>query len=204
MLADMAFPTTAIDVTHRTTLDIGIGTGCEACGIVGSIVCTDTEEVINCTRSTCSINVGTYFSTEQSNVGGAVDVTTKVCFRVSQSTTIGISHNLCTFIYEYIGVVFPIVSGRISIFITRIVAVVNLCGLRYESLIGEVGSFICGVAGVVIASDIPLCVLDIRRIVITQCPGICPFFSPAFLGFFLDISITRSKVSLVNLPIRIL
>ena len=57
MVAHAAAPASAIDIAHGAALNVGIGTGSEALGIVRGIVCADTEQVVDGSRRTGRIDI---------------------------------------------------------------------------------------------------------------------------------------------------
>ena len=128
MISHCSCPSATIDITAGAALDVGIGRGNE----VGS-----TKEVIDCSHSTGSIKVFRYFSTEQGNIGGTIDVTTtgKLVVSLTIATAIGIVAHISTLVDDDVGVI-SLKSWRSF----RIFAVVHLC--RSCKRILQIGGFI--------------------------------------------------------------
>ena len=57
VIAYIAFPTAAIDISTGTSLDVGISRSGETSGIVGSIIGTHAEEIVYRTSGTGSIDI---------------------------------------------------------------------------------------------------------------------------------------------------
>ena len=66
-IADITLPATTIDITYRTACNESVGTGRK---ILGS------KDIVNCSRSSCRIDILVYDAAKEGNIGGAVDITT--------------------------------------------------------------------------------------------------------------------------------
>ena len=154
MVSHSTCPSAAIDVTCRAALDIGIGRGDEVC----------TKEVIDGSHSTGSIEVLIDLSTEQGDVGGAIDVTTadKYVVFLTKSSTISIVAYICTFVDDDIGVI-----SLKSECVRGVFAVVYLCYSGNGIL--QIGRCVGGI------SECSREACHVWVIVTTERPGSLPF-----------------------------
>ena len=99
MIAHATAPTATIDITHRTTFYIGIGTG----GVV-----LGSKDVIDRSRRTSCIDILSNRTTEKGNVSRTIHITAsdKGLVFNTISTSVCIVAYVCTFMNQDIGVVF--------------------------------------------------------------------------------------------------
>ena len=117
MITYATFPTAAIDVTGRTTLNIGIGRSNE---IIVEIILGYFVFVVHRTYSTCCIEVLGYLTTKQGDIGGAVYITGIRSICITQTATVGVSAAQASVIHitadigtcfdENVGVIFLAIS----------------------------------------------------------------------------------------------
>ena len=107
MITHITFPSTTINVTRTTTGNESIGTGSE-------IFCS--KDIINSTRSTCSIEVLIHDAAKKCNISGAINITAtnKDIILIAKSTTISVVSYVCTLVDNdvrvvFIGLCFPVV-----------------------------------------------------------------------------------------------
>ena len=129
MIADITFPSATIDVTGRTTLDVGISTGGKVLG---------TKDVIDTTGSTGSIEVFLDNSTQQGNIRGAIGITTHRYGIYTQSTTVGIAFDDGPFVDDDVGIELSLILEQVGCF--RIIS-----QLRTGRDVGNVGSGIVNI-----------------------------------------------------------
>ena len=163
-------PSAAIDVTATATIYICIGTGGKAKGILrftgfginGGIKVTHTEEVIDSTGSTSSIDILIDGAAKQGDISRTIHVTTQMCLSFAITATVCVVHYRSTFLDAYVGVeslvdaslgsifyCFVIICISVGIFIGRIVAIVYLGKVGNQVIVGEVRISIIDIIGIV-------------------------------------------------------
>ena len=155
MVSHSTCPSAAIDVTCRAALDIGIG----RCGEVSA------KEVIDCSHSTGSIDIFRYFSTEQGNIGGTIDVTTtdKLVICLTKSSTVSIVAYISSLVDNDVGV--------ISLFSCCSFCVFAVIYLRFSGkCILQIGRCVSGIV------ECTRKTCHVWVIVTTERPGSLPFF----------------------------
>ena len=162
-----ASPTTAIDITCCTALDIGIGRSDER--LVEVVICY-VIFVVHRTYGTSGIEVLCYPTAQQGDVGCSVNVTgigsicvtqtTTVSVGTAEATIIHIAADVSTFVDDHIGVVFLAVSGCCQSIVQSVVGI--SCTDR------EVNVFGCraGCCGFCISSSICFCCPCIDRLLV--------------------------------------
>ena len=118
VIAYATSPTATIDVTCRTTLDIGIGRSNEW---LVEVISSNVVFIVYRTYGSCGIEVFCYSSSKQGDVGCSVHVAGIGSVGITQTATIGIGTAETTIIHiatdisalvdDDVGVVFPTVSG---------------------------------------------------------------------------------------------
>ena len=118
VIAYTALPTTAIDVTCCTALDIGIGRSDKW---LVEVISSYVVFVVYRTYGSCGVEVLCHFTTKKSNVGCSVDITSIGSISITQATTIGVCATETTVIHitadisalvdDHVGIVFLTVSG---------------------------------------------------------------------------------------------
>ena len=102
MIAHVALPTATIDITHHTTLDIGIGTGDE---IIVEIILIDIIYIIHGTDCSCRIDILADNTAQQFNIGSAIHIAAIGKCVGTQSATVCIADHLGAFHDTHIRIV---------------------------------------------------------------------------------------------------
>ena len=173
-MSHITFPATAIDVTTGTTLDIGRGAGGEAIGIVIftfgiTIVATHMEDVVDGTCRTGSIDILLHRTTEQGNIGVAIDITAAFLVGRSITATVGIVHHLSAFVDDDIGAIDVLAFLLFCVREGREISVIDISMIDQRGVSETSKGF-----EIVIK-------LGIRLVVVAQFPSILPVFNPFFL-----------------------
>ena len=160
MITDTSTPTATVDITHRTALHISIGSSGETAVDIAVALGTHTEEVVDTTSRTGSIDILTHRTTKQGDIGVTIHITTHGNRGVTITATVCIRAHRGTFVDQHIGIVF-------------IGLVTTIVHTSYPDKMGIV--------------EVHVGIMDITRIftltivVITKGPGILPSGSPVVI-----------------------
>ena len=179
MITHAASPATTIDITHHTTLDIGVGSGGETSRITVTLR-TDTKEIVYTTGSSRSIDILVDRATEQGDISRAIHITAQRNRGTAVATTIGIVHHSGALLDYHVGV--------ILVGLLKSCSVVHLC-LSHQRGMVEVGVLIGIVFGV----------FTLRSIVVAKRPGTPPGFFPGVLILILQTCLTAHFAVLPSL-----
>ena len=175
MQTDISFPTATIDVTTRAALDISRGTGSEAIRIViltfgvtivGTGLC---KAIVHSSSRTGGIDILAHLSAKQCYIGMPPYVTAHGRCTRTVAATVSIVHHFSTLVDDHVGVVNLIALRLLFRGIACVVSLVNLC-LSHQRGVSQTSE---GVEIVVEGF--------VRRVVVTQRPGIYPSLIPLFL-----------------------
>ena len=163
MVTNMTLVATAIDITCRTTLHINIGTGNKSISGISKVI--STEQVIQTTGTTTSIDILLDLAAKHSNVCCTIDIASECDLGITQTTTIDITIYYSTLIDNDVGIVL-------------------LCAIQLRRrLIVQLSTIteVLQIGGSIIRI---ICPGLIRIIISINCPCCFPVFLPTVQGCF--------------------
>ena len=103
MVTHMALIAAAIDVTRRTALNVGVGSGCEFVFLIIEIF--STKEVVQATGTAAGVDILLHLATEHGNVCAAIDIAAEGHRSIAQAAAVGIALDDGSFLDDDVGVV---------------------------------------------------------------------------------------------------
>ena len=172
MVTYVSLVTATIDVTCRTTLDIGIGGSNES--IILIIEIWSVKEVINTSGTSTGIDILLDLTAKDSDIGTTIDVTSLCNRSITQTATVGIALDNSTFVDDYIGVMLLLTIQLCCRLVIKFRTVAEMC---------KTGMCVLGILCVVVAicSTIIIFTCNDWIIIVSHPPGISPVFTPTFL-----------------------
>ena len=169
MVTYVSLVTTTIDVTRRTTLDIGVGCSDKLVAAISKII--SVKEVINTSGTTSSIDILLNLTTKDSDISATIDITC-LCYRsITQTATIGIAFYNSALIDNHIGVM---LLSTIQLCCRLVIKLWTIAEML------EAGNFALCICCIVVAVCISIITIITNYwiIIVSHPPGISPVFTP--------------------------